>query len=830
VLNGRAGAALFITGSLVAGALSFLLIFQHHLAAIPRDNYAARDDALITLSHARNLVEYGFIGVAPSGERIEGFSAPLQFWLAAALYKLTPFDYAPFFRWQTLVGTCVLGALAALMFAGPFRAPTSGRLALLAGALILVPWILASSRAFLLWHSSGMENVYKVALLAATLAALDWMLRANRLAWWAAPIVLLASLTRIDALLPVGMLLAAFVLLWWLRQRNFAALRFVFWVLAPWIVYMLWRWWYFGQWESNTAIGQNISVGARLAHIVNTPAEAWHEHLAWLSATGRALQVFQLAWLPLPILLARGNATVTARVVLIGAGVSAAILQFTFFGPSRMDPDRTVTEVAMYAAFAVPFALAGLHHLPVMSAVAGIAIMAASAAIASARAPDRTEIGWGAAEWTANLFETLAREHDLPRPLVSNPDLGGVSWRKQFNLVDSGLLGSAVMPRVERPVVYLAEVAKPDFIELHGAWSCRYHPLFSNETFLREYHALRSERDSWLDENCPLAPGARSGLWVRLAVMKGSGSRERAFIETLRADLSAARVSAEFNACRTPSQDAGCSYVARTLFRFVPELKAAGLLEDVATILERDGDDPSGSALLTSSLEPGWWRRRISAFEPVSVTPAQLSLFTLLDGTKASQAVISLRDPFDFGWQIETDAPELVAVTPTQGVGSASINLKARATTRPIDRQVSVRVYGADRAAPARVLTVRFRTIADLPKSQPFGAIDTQPETLSPTSQGVLVAGWALDAFDMRHVRVYAEENGMLHPMGEALRGGARADLTQLFPTAHDLYNAAWSFHVTSSAIAARARPLTLRIYAEASDGRVTDLGTRVIP
>jgi hypothetical protein len=95
-------------GLVVFGAIAFSLLFRLNLARVPAANYESRDDALITLSHARNLVEYGFIGVSPSGERIEGFSAPLQFMVAVA-----PFDYRAFFSWQTAIGTMALGALFA---------------------------------------------------------------------------------------------------------------------------------------------------------------------------------------------------------------------------------------------------------------------------------------------------------------------------------------------------------------------------------------------------------------------------------------------------------------------------------------------------------------------------------------------------------------------------------------------------------------------------------------------------------------------------------------------------------------------------------------------
>src|ERR1700730_10832881 len=110
----------FLIGLVLFGSAAFLCVFRYHLKSIPSANYENRDDALITLSHARNLVEFGFIGVSPSGERVEGFSAPAQFWIAAGAYRLTRFDYATFFRWQLTLGTLLLGAcFAGLCLAVP---------------------------------------------------------------------------------------------------------------------------------------------------------------------------------------------------------------------------------------------------------------------------------------------------------------------------------------------------------------------------------------------------------------------------------------------------------------------------------------------------------------------------------------------------------------------------------------------------------------------------------------------------------------------------------------------------------------------------------------
>src|SRR4051812_39857772 len=79
----------------IASGLLFVAIFRV-CSPLHKDAYAYRDDAVITLSHARNLVEYGSIGVDASGARVEGFSTPLQFWVFVVAYALTHCGFEAF--------------------------------------------------------------------------------------------------------------------------------------------------------------------------------------------------------------------------------------------------------------------------------------------------------------------------------------------------------------------------------------------------------------------------------------------------------------------------------------------------------------------------------------------------------------------------------------------------------------------------------------------------------------------------------------------------------------------------------------------------------------
>src|SRR5262245_50991915 len=99
---------------LAAGAV-FLALFTY-ANPLPPDAYKYRDDAIITLSHARNLVDFGSIGVDAAGARVEGFSAPLQFWVFTASYALTHCSYQTFLDWQTRICTFLLGFAMVQLF------------------------------------------------------------------------------------------------------------------------------------------------------------------------------------------------------------------------------------------------------------------------------------------------------------------------------------------------------------------------------------------------------------------------------------------------------------------------------------------------------------------------------------------------------------------------------------------------------------------------------------------------------------------------------------------------------------------------------------------
>lgn len=100
---------------LIGGIIFLVLVFWSY-SNLNDDFYQVRNDDVITMSHTKNWVDYGFIGVAPSGEPVEGYSTPVQFFIYAIAYRLTEISYDTFAMAQTIIATFLLGAIFILFF------------------------------------------------------------------------------------------------------------------------------------------------------------------------------------------------------------------------------------------------------------------------------------------------------------------------------------------------------------------------------------------------------------------------------------------------------------------------------------------------------------------------------------------------------------------------------------------------------------------------------------------------------------------------------------------------------------------------------------------
>ncbi|MFH0826053.1 MAG: hypothetical protein V2B18_25145 [Pseudomonadota bacterium] len=395
---------------------------------------------MITLSPARNLVDFGFIGVNPSGERIEGFSAPLQCLLFVLAYGASGLQYELFFQLQTWICTFLLGVLICCFMR---CIDLDGFTALSAGVLTLV--IIASSSHFLIFHCSGLENPITHVTYLAFFTTAVCSYRTGYPHILLVPCALSASWSRHEGIFHVLPLLIAFTFFHYRRYRR----PRVFWVVAAfaaaWSFLFLVRFSYFGDLVPNTAHGQGIYVPANLGAFFDMPALPSKIALAGafiyrLSGIGLVIGLLLLAVARIP----KDHDFVPAGIMIV---LGLVVLHAFVFGPAKHAAYRTVSFWTIFSALLLSY---GLFHsrlgLKQKGMVALFVTAPACLFLWKAVPPfDLCCDTRGFSEFRT-LFKNLAADHRLHRPFVANPDLGLMTFHKDFNVIDWGILEIGLWP------------------------------------------------------------------------------------------------------------------------------------------------------------------------------------------------------------------------------------------------------------------------------------------------------------------------------------------------------------------------------------------------
>ncbi len=413
------------------------------------------DDAYITLRYARNLAAgAGFTYNPPA--HVLGTSSPLFALLMAlpAMWHADP-------RW-TALAIATLSDIATIACAALVLRRHGWTLASLMCAVGIALWF-----PYLTSATSGMETSLSVALLAATLLAVD---RSRPVT--AAATVGLATLCRPDALLA-----AAVVFGWTLRRQPRRAARFgaVFaGILAPWLAFSLW---YF-----QTIVPSSITakVDGRLG--------AWRSFLVFVNQFGYGV------YLPLSALALLGAVVLlrTRRdVVVVGAawGVLYAAA-FVASGAFSFFPWYFVPLYPLYWAAAG----AGLDDLArrglpanVRPSAGRLCVLAAAAVLAARLPHDRDTLR----HWFAGrefLYERVAGELRGAGCTLAATEIGTLGYYYDGPVLD--LIGLVSPQAIGRPVLDVIGDERPCWVATYddhvhradltaGEFSERYELAFS---------------------------------------------------------------------------------------------------------------------------------------------------------------------------------------------------------------------------------------------------------------------------------------------------------------------------------------------------------------
>ena len=476
---------------------------------------------MITLSHAQNFVQFGTIGVSP-GDRVEGFSSPLQFILSSVYFFLFDQGYGSFLDLQVAVCIVLNGAFIALSIyqlvltnnarhSRLFAASISIPLCLLAGIATASSWTATG------WLVSGMENPLAIVIGSAIVYLLTLQPR---------PVIMLAAsalvtvlgITRVEFpafALPLSVGIALFC------RRNLPAETRKFWPFAIGLPLVTWtsinliRLLYFGHFLPNTALVQDKSSYAGIkvlillilyfiyafyfATITQVRNARIYQIRLWrLLALACVASLLMLTILSGGIRPDSSSLTNTYSLGLLAmacilsimqylnarAGIKTDVINFTFgglvfipvaqflvMGPARMEDTRVLSLATPWMAAWISLSIASLaeaigkNRLSLFDSPWACSVLIPIAAFfgIAAIADKPRDMPWIISPREERI---LAASDALKARmlkgssliLVANPDLGKISFPKKAVITDLGWLGDPLLTRISKQSKVLESV------------------------------------------------------------------------------------------------------------------------------------------------------------------------------------------------------------------------------------------------------------------------------------------------------------------------------------------------------------------------------------
>ncbi|RHX85610.1 hypothetical protein [Leptospira stimsonii] len=554
----------------ILSGLTTIFIFKIVLAFYPEALYVNRDDGIITLSHAKNWIDYGFIGVNPSGELIEGYSSPLEFLIFAFVYKIVPIHYSTFFILQWWLTTFLFGVVLYRLFEEVRETSGWENFGSVVGTVLL----LSVSFTFLAWHASGMENPWMHLLYVVYLFILFRIAKGEDVSMFAASLLLFAgTLVRIESVFHLFFISVAFLFLSFRNRLPWKKTLPVWIAGGLWIVFFGTRFFYFGKIFPNTSTAQELSLSENFLNLIRmSPALSKNWEIFKFGFKQNLVLLVPISLLLL--FLKRINVREKLFVILAVALALPGFLHPFIFGNFRLDPARPMTWLAVVGAILFVIRASALTEKKKLWIVPLIFLagflsyknykfknydLCCSSQIFEER---RTEIS------------KLAKKEEIIRPLVAIADLGALSFYKEFNIFDLGYLGNRYLAankkNPDRVVSYI-EINQPDILEVHFPWSCEYSKFLNRPEFSKEYRLIVANAEKVPISVCPDGGKIVSGIYLNHRMEKNSDSIDREIHSVFLKDSSLERLKSEVLLCNSKKER--CLPLVRNLYRFLNEWK-----------------------------------------------------------------------------------------------------------------------------------------------------------------------------------------------------------------------------------------------------------------
>lgn len=657
----------------VLGFASWIILIGYTLFSVPIKWWRWRDDAVITLSHAQNLVNYGSIGISP-GDRVEGFSSPLQFLISSIFFRATGKGYGLFLDLQVFICIGLAGALIAITSYNILNRNRSqdepfNKILIPVFASVLSGLIASASWTSIGWLASGMENPL-IVVIGLTIVYIS-SLKPNR------KNLILAS-TMVGVLGIARVEFAAFTLpmcanVALLLPRKFKYCRHRYIAIAFFIPVSIWalthfaRLMYFGNLLPNTAIVQgreSNSIFKLLLLLVlyslyiiasialsklprNKLLQAW-KLLAYAAMISPALFIFSPQSLKFPYFL--GFAMLVSLIcylqylrlripefdlpqTLIFTGLLfIPLAQYTLMGDARMEWSRVLSIATPWMAAWIALSVTSLLSyrgrivLPFQNKVESfIVLLPTSIGILGSALLDKPrDMPWIISpreQRILNASSDFKKKMFNSDPLIlsASPDLGKLSFEKKLMITDLGGLGDPLLALLNKNSnslrsKYLNEVAKPDIVQAHKYWSCMYSDWIYSKAFQSNYELISGDMTLYSDTPCP--NDGRDSIWRRKADLEAV-SEYSLTDKMISGTDPIASIKPALDRCLVSGKDPfRCSFIARSIRRSYIRLKKDNLLQTALYELKKSPSYALDFQMITKG--PGWEKKAYIHFIELS--------------------------------------------------------------------------------------------------------------------------------------------------------------------------------------------------------------------
>jgi hypothetical protein len=383
-------------------------------------------------------------------------------------------------------------------------------------------------------------------------------------------------------------------------------------VFFCWGVYQIFRIVYFGDWRPNTAVAEGIDTIAFLKAFFGTDIERKKRVLDAIKHIAGEHRVY-VAFLVVPFLAfgAPRNRLGVLDFMLASLCVTG-LVHPVLFGPARLDLVRTTSHVALVAPLLITTQWAQIPRFSArLVGLVGLGVSLAASLILEKPSEKSFCCQIARSGPIAETCLAFARQERLSRPSLANPDLGKMSFSKRFLIFDLGLLGSPTLAALRGDkrvfMTYLFDLAAPDFIEMHGGWARSYGFLQHDARFSERYVLVPGAESVGL--RARWRSNIRDGIWFRTAMGRSSRMPERRLYDDLDKRLDTERIAAELRTCRQERGPLACVYVARTAYRFIPELVSSNRLPEVISLFRSSPSAAYDTSILSARSNGTWYRQ-----------------------------------------------------------------------------------------------------------------------------------------------------------------------------------------------------------------------------